>query len=176
MSIDLIAMFGNLSSSLASVQKLLGGMAYLLGIWFIITALIKFKKIGETKSSSSSEEKMNTPLMYLLGGGALLFLPTSLQVVSNTLFGNSNVLQYIEYAPYNIFGSMAIIVKTAGLIWFVRGCVLIVGSSQPGGKEGAKGLAFLCAGILAMNFALTYGVLLYFLNGLISFTMTIVGK
>lgn len=176
MNKDLISMIGNLSLSLASVQSLIAGLAYLLGLWFVITALVKFKKIGETKANANSEEKMHTPIAYLLGGATLLFLPTMLQTFSNTFFGNSNILQYVKYNPYDIYGSMTILVKTAGLIWFVRGCVLLVNSSHPGAKEGPKGLAFLFAGILAMNFSLTFGMVLYVINELISLTSGGSGK
>ena len=50
---------------------------------------------------------------------------------------------------------MGILTETAGLIWFVRGCNLLAKSSEPGAKNGAKGLGFLIAGILAMNISST---------------------
>jgi hypothetical protein len=63
---------------------------------------------------------------------------------------------------------MEIVVQTAGLLWFVRGCVLLVYSSEPGKQQGPKGLTFIIAGIFAMNFEGTYAMLNYIMNHLLS--------
>ena len=110
------------------------------------------------------------PVAYFLGGAALIFLPSTLTTISNTAFGYNNVLQYIQYNPYDIYSSISILIQTAGLIWFVRGCVLVVHGSEPGVQEGPKGLAFICAGILAMNMEYTYGALDYLMNKLLLLT------
>ena len=166
----MISMLGNLSRSLMPLYKLISGFGYVLGLLFVISGLLKFKKIAEAKQGSSSEEKPMVALTFFIGGVLLIFLPTILPILSNTVFGNENILQYIPYNPNNIYSSMGVLLKTAGLLWFVRGCSLVVHSSQPGAKEGKKGLFFLFAGILAMNFSSTYGILSYIMNQLISMT------
>jgi hypothetical protein len=170
MNSDVISMIGNVSQSLASVDSLISGFGYLIGILFMITAMTKLRKIGDAKANSSSQEKMFGPIAYFVGGAALIFLPSTLTTLSNTAFGSGNILQYIQYNPYSIYNSMGIIIQTAGLIWFVRGCVLLVHGSEPGVQEGPKGLTFICAGILAMNFEYTFGILNYFMNKLLSLT------
>lgn len=165
MDTDFVKMVGNLSQSLLPVQTLISGLGYLIGILFFIAAITKLKKIGE-HGRGGSQEKMFVPIAYFLAGAALVFLPSTLQVLSNTAFGVSNVLQYTQYNPYDVYSAMRIIIQTAGLIWFVRGCVLLAHASEPGVKEGTKGLIFLFAGILAMNFEDTVGVLNYMLNHL----------
>jgi hypothetical protein len=113
---------------------------------------------------------MFVPLAYLIGGGALLYLPTTLVVVSNTTFGENTVLQYGAVNPYDIYNSMKLVISTAGLLWFVRGCVMLVHASEPGVKDGPKGLAFLFGGVLAMNFESTGDALNYMLNQLFILT------
>ena len=113
-SADLILMMGNLSKSLASVQTLITGFGYIVGIFFIFTALSKMKHAAEP----SSQEKMFSAVAYFVGGVALIFLPSMVQVFSNTAFGSGNVLQYIQYNPYDIYRSMGLLIQTAGLIWF----------------------------------------------------------
>lgn len=147
---DFVRIIGNLSQSLLSVDYLIGGLAYLFGLLLFIAGLFKLKKVAA--SGKGGQEKMFVPIAYLLGASALLFLPSAITLVSNTAFGNSNPLQYIQYNPYNVYNSMKIVIQTAGLIWFVRGCVLLMHASEPGVQEGPKGLAFLVAGIMAMNF------------------------
>ncbi|MBA3535211.1 MAG: type IV secretion protein IcmC [Tatlockia sp.] len=167
---DLISMLGNLSRSLYPVQRLLTGFAYLLGVAFFMMAIIKLKKIGE--SGGRSQEKPIVPLAYFLGGAALLFLPSAVITLANTAFGTENILGYITYNPYNIYNSMGLLIQTAGVLWFVRGCVLLVGASQPGETHGTKGLVFLCAGILAMNFQNTASVINAALNYLMSLSVS----
>ena len=81
---DLVTMIGNLSRSLYPVQKFISGGAYILGILFFITALSKLKKIGDKRAQSSSSEKMFTPMMFLLMGAFLLYLPSVFHVMANT--------------------------------------------------------------------------------------------
>ena len=171
MNTDLVSIFGNITQSLAPIQRLISGFAYLLGITFVISALLKLKKIAG--AGGQSQEKMFGPIAYLIGGSMLIFLPTAMVTLSNTFFGNSNPLQYTAYNPYDIKNSIPILIRTAGLLWFVRGCVLLVHSSNPSDNHGPKGLVFLCAGIMAMNFESTGHALQYMFTQLGTATLSV---
>ncbi len=173
MSADLVKMIGNISSALVPVQSVITGLAYMVGILFIIHSIMKFLKIGNARSGGGSQEKMFVPIAYLLGGAALIFLPTSVQTLSDSTFGLGNALEYTQYNPYNIYSAMKVVIQTAGIVWFFRGCVLLTHSSEPGVQEGSKGLTFLFAGILAMNFEGTIGALDYTLSHLINLSLKI---
>lgn len=170
-STDLVVMLGNLSRSMFSLQQLLSGLAYVLGLIFFYMAITKLKKMAA--SGSHSQEKIFVPMAYLLGAAALVFLPSSVHTLANTAFGTGNILAYASYSPYNIKASMTLIIQTAGVIWFIRGCVLLMSASQPGVKHGPKGLAFLFAGILSINFQSTISMLTGFMEQLSALTMTI---
>jgi hypothetical protein len=172
-NIDLVTIIGNLSQSLYPIQKLISGSAYLLGVLFVIKALSVLKKIGDKRAHSSSHEKMTAPMMYLFLGVMLIYLPTALHIVANTAFGVGNVLTYSNYNPIDIYSSMGLLIRTAGLLWFVRGCVLVAHAGQPGTKEGPKGLVFIFAGILAINFDNTIAMINSLLAHIISVTMSI---
>jgi hypothetical protein len=164
MSTDLVTIIKNLNP----MQSLIAGFAYLLGILFFITAIKKFKKIGDKRGHAPSQEKMFSPVMYMLMGAFLVYLPSVLEVMANTAFGVGNIMSYAPHNPANIYNAMVILIRTAGLLWFVRGCVLITHASEPGAKkEGPKGLLFLFAGILAMNFQNTMAMLDYIMTSLI---------
>ncbi|HAT8939229.1 TPA: type IV secretion protein IcmC [Legionella pneumophila subsp. pneumophila] len=171
-TIDLITILGNISQSLYPVQKLITGGAYILGVLFFLTAIGKLKKIGDHRAQSSSQEKMFTPMMYLLVGALLIYLPSGMDLMANTAFGVGNVLTYSNYNPANIYGSMGFLIRTAGVLWFIRGCVLVAHSSQPGTQQGLKGLVFLIAGVFAMNFdntiAMINSALDYFVKATLS--------
>lgn len=168
-SIDLVTIMGNIGRSLVPVESLIAGLGYLIGILFVIAALVKFKKIGASRGHSG-KESMFVPVAQLFVGSLLIFLPSTIQVLSNSTFGSGNILQYTPFNPYDIYSSMRLVIQTAGLIWFVRGCVLLVYSSEPGKQEGPKGLTFVIAGVLAMNFEGTYGILNYIMTHLLSLT------
>lgn len=171
--IDLISILGNISQSLYPVQRLITGGAYLLGILFFITAVSKFRKIADHRTGSSSQEKMFTPMMYLLFGAILLYLPSALSTMANTAFGVGNVLTYTKPSSPSIYVTIGLLIRTAGVLWFVRGCVLVVHASEPGTQEGPKGLLFIIAGILAMNFDNTISMVNYILSYLISWTLAV---
>lgn len=171
-SVDLVTILGNLSQSLYPVQRLITGGAYLLGILFFITAIGKLRKIGDHRAQSHSQEKIFTPLMYIFMGAMLIYLPTALSIMANTAFGTGNVLTYSDYNPLNIYSSMGLLIRTAGIIWFIRGSVLLAHASQPGSKDGPKGLVFIIAGILAMNFDNTVAMVNTILDHLVSWSLT----
>lgn len=151
--VDLIQMLGNLTHSLESVAYMVGGISYLTGILLVISGLLKLKK--NVAAGGHSQEGQGVVVGYIAGGALLLFLPSTLEVVSNTAFGHYNVLQYTNYNPYSIFDSITILVRTAGLIWFTRGCIIVVQSTKPGHQAGAKGSFYVFAGMMALNFKMT---------------------
>ena len=156
---DLVQIIINLGQSLGSVQNLLRGLSYLLGFLFVIKALTSFYKIGNMQHSAHhSAESLGKPMMYLVGGAVLIFVPSAITVASNTLFGATNPLQYASTNPITMQGAIMLLIQTAGLIWFLRGCVLLMTERHPSEKKGPKGLIFVCSGVLAMNIQATAAV------------------
>lgn len=173
--VDLSGMLSNLSKSLPSVQYLLGGASYILGIAFCIGALFRFKDNVEKGPGQESESQMIVPFAYLLTGSGLLYLPSLMDSFSTTLFGsNTSILQYAGYQPYDIYGSMTILIETIGIVWFIRGCVLLSHASHPeqgrsGSKGfGGKGLLFILAGLFCINFHSTVDMM----NSVMNYLMT----
>ncbi|TAL60188.1 MAG: type IV secretion protein IcmC [Legionella sp.] len=170
---DIVTILGNISQSLYPVQRLITGGAYILGILFFITAIYKFRQIADHRVNSSSQEKMYGPILYTVMGAALLFLPTALGILSNTAFGTGNILSYAPVNRNNVASMIGLFIRTAGVLWFVRGCVLVAHSSHPGQQHGGKGLLFIAAGVLAMNFDNTIAIMNYTMNGLINMTLAV---
>lgn len=170
MNADVISMVEHLSRSLFSVERLITGSAYLVGLLFMMKALSKLRKIADARTSGGSHEKMFVPIAYALGGAALIFLPSAVTILSNSAFGSgSSFWSYATVSPFNLDSAMKVLIQTAGLIWFFRGCVLLAHASEPGVQEGPKGLVFLIAGVLAMNFQSTMGMV----NSMVNYLMDI---
>lgn len=168
--VDIVTMLGNLGQSLTSVDRLVTAVSYLAGLVIIYTGVFKLKHI--LNASGRSQERSFEALAYIVAGIALLFLPTSIRIFSTTIFGSENILSYANYDKWNIFASMGILLKTVGLIWFVRGCIMIVHASKPGEQSGMRGFFFLITGILAMNFVWTMSTVNYIINVLVNWSIT----
>jgi intracellular multiplication protein IcmC len=160
--VDILA---NIASNMQSIERMVSGAAYLIGIVFAMKALMSLKELGESRSAQSGKSGVKEPLMYFLVAGILIYLPTGFQIAMNSTFGYSNVL---AYAPINsnnstldvLFGSnstagksLSIIIQTLGLIAFVRGWVLVAKTSSTGQPPGGtgKGMVHVFGGVLAMN-------------------------
>ena len=149
--IDLIAILTNLRASLGPIQTMLSGFAYVSGIGMVVTSLLKFHKIAGS-GQQSSQEKIFVPTAYLVLGAGLIFLPSSFSVLANTVFGSENILAYSSNNAATVKSVMMFFIQTAGVLWFIRGSVLLAHASEPGVKEGSKGITFIVASIFAMNF------------------------
>ena len=171
---DLIAMFANLSRSLPKVQLFLGGLSYLMGIAFIMVGLEKFRKHQESGQHGSTSSHAWEAYAYLLAGAAMLYLPSTFGALSSSFFGaQTSVLAYGGYDPYDIYPAMELLIETVGIIWFLRGCVLLAHSSKPNqGKQshGLKGLVFLVAGLFSINFQSTVAAVNTVLKSFFSWT------
>lgn len=166
---ELIKILANLSQSFAPVIVLIGWIAYLLGILFIIKGILK---LGEFGGSRGSRADGLGPIAYIIGGGMLLFLKSSVSVLSNSTFGAGNVLQYEAVNPYSIYDIIGSFIHLVGLVWFIRGTLLLVHATEPGEQDVFKGLTFLIAGIAAINFNNTIAVLNYIMHQLVSLTQS----
>jgi intracellular multiplication protein IcmC len=154
-------------SSLLSVEKLITGGAYLMGISFAIKALYSMKTLAEEKSKQmSSHGSYKEPVFYMLAAAMLIYFPTGLQLLLNTTFGEgTRILAYAPISSSNatlnsLFGEsstfgavIAVVVQVVGMIAFIRGWVLIARSASQGQPPGGtgKGIAHVFGGILAMN-------------------------
>lgn len=168
--IDLISVLGNLGQSLVPVEHLVTGVSYLSGLVLVYSGILKFKKIGS--AGGRSQEHYFTALSFVVAGAALLFLPTSIRIISYTTFGSENILSYSNYNKWDIFQSMGVLIQTVGLIWFVRGCIMVVHASEPGHQNGMRGFFFIVTGIFAMNFLITMSVVADVVNLLINWSIT----
>ncbi len=165
-SVNLIEILGNLSQSLIPVESLITGFGYVLGIVLVVSGLVELSKM-----STHSHRRASVPLAAIAGGVVLIYLPSSLNVLTTTIFGTSSVIQYTQYNPYDIYSSMKVLLQAAGLLWFVRGTVLMVHAAEPGEQHGLKGFLFVIAGVISVNIEITIYTLNAIFQYLISFTL-----
>jgi intracellular multiplication protein IcmC len=155
----------NLANSLAPVQKLITGGAYLMGCAFLFKAIYSLKVYGESKTMMSNNASVKEPIVYLVVGAIFIYFPSAFSVLMQTTFGYQNVLQYAPVNSSNqtlnsLFGSgsavgrpLTMLIQVIGLVAFVRGWVLVARSASQGQPPGGtgKGLMHVFGGILAIN-------------------------
>jgi intracellular multiplication protein IcmC len=154
-----------LAESLAPVERLLTGGAYLIGCAFLFKAIYSLKVYGEARTMMSNSASVKEPIMYLMVGAILIYFPTGFKVFMQSTFGYQNVLQYAPVNSSNqaldtLFGSgsvvgrpLTMLIQVVGIIAFVRGWVLVARSASQGQPPGGtgKGLIHVFGGILAIN-------------------------
>lgn len=156
----------NLANNLIPVERLVTGAAYVIGLLFVMKALLTLKAHSESHGSAmSSGGGLKEPLVYFFVAGVFIFFPSAFEIFMNSTFGYSNVL---AYAPLNsqspmldsLFGAdsligaaLTIIIQVVGVISFVRGWILIAKSASQGQPPNGtgKGLMHVFGGILAIN-------------------------
>ncbi|MFA5959473.1 MAG: type IV secretion protein IcmC [Tatlockia sp.] len=168
-----VDILNNIASNLLSVQRLVTGSAYIIGILFAIKAIYTLKSYGESRSMMSNQKDLKEPLIYFAIAGILIYFPTGLAMMLQTTFGASSILEYAPVTSTNpgisfLFGAdstvgrpLTIIIQTIGVIAFIRGWVLIAraaSSGQPPGGTG-KGLMHVFGGIFAMNIIATLEII-----------------
>ncbi|KTD65830.1 hypothetical protein [Legionella shakespearei] len=154
----------NLANSLAPVERLITGGAYLIGCAFLFKAIYSLKVYGEARTMMSNSASVKEPIIYLIVGAILIYFPTSFRTLLQSTFGDQNILQYApaggNQALDTLFGSgsvvrgpLVMLIQVIGLIAFVRGWVLIARSASQGQPPGGtgKGLIHVFGGILAIN-------------------------
>ncbi len=156
---NLIQIIINLSQNLGPVIYLITGMAYLIGINLVFSGINRLYSGASASRASRGGENSFVSFAYIVGGAALLYLPSTFKALSVTVFGSGSILQYASLEPVDVVSAIILLIQTAGLVWFVRGCVLVVVASEPGVQDGPKGMVFILAGIMAMNFETTAAVL-----------------
>ena len=148
----------NIANSMEPVQKLLTGAAYVIGLGFAFKAIHAMKTGFESGKMAQGGAGMKEPIVYILVAAMLVYLPSGLKVLLNTSFGSDSIVGY--QSDSDMFGlngsagySLTLIIRTIGVISFVRGWILIAKSASQGQPPGGtgKGLIHVFGGILAMN-------------------------
>jgi len=159
-----------LYASLNGLIALVTGIAFLSGIVMIVRGVMMLKSFGQHSNMMGQRGEMMGPIVYILVGSVLLYLPSALGVSFGTFFGGSSAStltvsneEYQSMLAYAGNSSSAQLQETMkvllgytkliGLVAFVRGWHIISHAGNPGVQPGSitKGIVHLVGGILAMN-------------------------
>lgn len=180
--LDVTDIMQNLRKILNPMMVLLLTASFLSGILFLLRGFLMLKSFAMPLTQASKPGEIAGPLVYIFVGTVLIYIPSSTDVLSNTLFG-SNVDsifsnsgnsysvnlqnmgkasdQILGYAPVSVEGQWAALIDTIvlymqfiGFLAFMRGWFIVAESGQPGTQPGSisKGVIHIVGGLLAINF------------------------
>ncbi len=158
-------MLKNLAGSLIDVERMVAGAFYLAGVGLMINGIIGLKNLGH---QGGGNENFHT-FLKLVVGAFFIYLPSSLKIATKTFFGSEAVLSFIPYDPNTVYMAIKIVMQLAGLIWFGRGLMMFYESNENSRLKSYVSIAYIVAGICALNLDYTMDVINYFIDRVMNF-------
>lgn len=145
----------NIQQAIPNLMRLVTAIAYVIGMAFIISGVMKLKHVGEMRTQMSYEHSIVTPIVQIAVGALLLYLPSSVQVGMSSFWSDPNPYGYItEKDQWQQFINVCfMVVQLIGTIAFIRGLVILSHVGGHGGHQGSlgKGLTHIIGGIFCIN-------------------------
>lgn len=161
---DLASILVHLQRSLEPIWGFLIAFSYVLGICFIVIAIMRLKQYGQMTVMMSTHASLGPTLAYIIVGAGLLFLPTLLDIMSVTLwdYGVDDIRGFDQTIGFHeIMIPIIQLIQVLGLISFIRGWILLTKIGGHSGQPGTlnKAVLHILGGILAINIVGTIDVL-----------------
>jgi len=146
-----------LENSLDSLADIVEYVSIVMGIALILSSLFLFKKYGQMRTFMSQQLTMTKPLLTLIGGAALLILPTFVGTAERMVWGQSWFSQTMSLDLgtdwTGLLEPVFMLVRLLGVIALIRGILL---ATKAGGQQAQPGMAgkaaiHFVAGILCIN-------------------------
>lgn len=170
-TISLDVAIENLRSSFVGITRLVTAASYVIGIALIFRGVAMYRIFANQTFGSAQRGEFAGPLVFLIVGAFLMYLPSTLDTGLNTMYGNTELAaagDLMSYQPLtarenwnNLSDVLISYVRLIGLIAFIRGLLILSKMGHPGSQPGsvAKGLTHLVGGILLINVVETVNIL-----------------
>lgn len=162
-------MINRIAGQIPMLMRMVTAFGYVIGMYFIFVSLMKFKEFGEQRTMMSAQHHLKEPLTYLIMGGLLLYLPSSVQVGMSTFWADPSPYGYLEGEDQwqQFMNNCFLVIQLFGTIAFIRGLVILSHTGgQGGGGQGhfAKGVTHVIGGIFCINIYQFIKVILFTLG------------
>lgn len=148
-------MINRIVEQLPSLTRLVTAFAYVMGIWFMVVSIMKFKRYGEMRTMMSMQHHLREPMTYMVIGALLLFLPSSVNMGLSTFWAEPSPYSYLEDDDQwsQFINNCFLVVQFLGTVAFVRGLAIIAQLGGQSGGQGAfgKGVTHIIGGIFCIN-------------------------
>lgn len=177
-ALDFATALKNLSKIINPLTSMVLVLCFCIGIFMIFNALTKMKKFGQLASYHSQPGEFGGPLVSLIVGALLVYLPTSTDYLMNSLFQTANSMfsgGSVDYSAYGegssllsyasssslgqqwtaLANTLVLFIQFLGFLSFVRGLIMLSKAATPGGNQQgmfAKGVTHVVGGVILINF------------------------
>lgn len=170
-SFSLDAAIANLSGAFDNIQMLVVAISYVIGAFFVVKGVMMFKVLATQTLSSAQKGDVAGPLVHILIGAVLIYLPSTVTTSLVTIFDTSTTSAASELIGYQSLSgveqwqAISVVViqytKLIGLIAFIRGWVILSKMAGAGNQPGSvgKGMIHVIGGILLINIVDTFNLL-----------------
>jgi intracellular multiplication protein IcmC len=170
-SFDLSTMLANLEASFSNLQSLVVAISYVTGVALVVRGVMMYKIFGSQTMSSAQRGEFAGPLVFIIVGSLLIYLPSTFQGSIQTVFGHTELGQAKDLVAYQaleggekwqeISDIVVKYMKLIGLIAFVRGWIILSKMGHAGSQPGsiAKGIIHVIGGVLLINIVDTFNIL-----------------
>lgn len=144
----------NLSHSIPSLMRLVTAVSYVLGFVFIVRGILELRQLGEQRTMMSHEHHLLKPIIILVVGTFLLYLPSAVHVGLSTFWTDPTPYAYVQSSDMwsDLTNAIFMIIQLIGTISFIRGLILfthVSGHGQPG--TIGRAFTFVISGIFCIN-------------------------
>lgn len=185
---DMQTVLTNLSNLIIPLTGMVLLVSFCSGVYMVIHALTLMKKFGTISQTQHGE--IGGPLMKLMVGTVLIYLPTSTDTMMNSLFNTgasmfgygtvsyqnlgagSSLLNYVSADSMSIqwaalANTLVLYIQFLGFLSFIKGWFIMSRSAGQGAQQGSftKALTHIIGGIFAINFVGMVHIINNTLNG-----------
>jgi|GEM_PF-772598 intracellular multiplication protein IcmC len=154
-NLSAVDMITNLVSQLPNIMSLITAIAYVTGMYFVFHGVMLLKQYGEMRTQMSGQHHLKGPVIFIIVGAMMLYLPSSVQVGLSTFWTEPNPYGYLQDQDQwaQFFKNIFMVVQLFGVIAFIRGLILLTHLGGHGGQQGTfgKGMTHIIGGILCIN-------------------------
>lgn len=161
----------NLSNAFNNIENLVVAVTYIIGLSLIVRGVMMYRIFANQTFGSAQRGEIAGPMVHLVVGALLLYLPSTLTTSLTTVFATSNIGQASDIIAYSALSSaeqwqkltnvVTEYMTLIGLIAFVRGWVILSKMAHSGSQPGTigKGMVHVIGGILLVNIVDTVNIL-----------------
>lgn len=177
-AIDLQTVLTNVSKIISPLTVMVLMISYAIGIYMVIHALTMMKKFGNIGTMQTQPGELGGPLLQLVIGAVLIYLPNATDTFMSSLFDTSaSIFGYgnIDYQNLgtgssllrysggggtfgqqwaSLANTLVLYIQFLGLLSFIKGWLIMSKSAGHGSQQDSftKALTHIIGGIIAMNF------------------------
>ena len=149
-----LTMLANIQSQLPNLMRLVTAIAYVMGFFLVILGIVNLKHAGEMRTQMSQEHTMTKPILYIVIGAMLIYLPSAVQIGLSTFWAEPNPYGYVTQSDQwqQAINICYAIVQFIGVIAFIRGLLLLTHVGHGGHQDAfSRGVTHIIGGILCIN-------------------------